>query len=77
MRDGEGREMIFRNTVILMTANLGSEHVMQLLEEQPDATESEMQALLHPLLRDHFSPHCRRVSRRSFIARSAPRCVSL
>jgi type VI secretion system protein VasG len=56
MRDGEGREIDFRNTVILMTANLGSEHVMQLLEEQPDATESEMQALLHPLLRDHFQP---------------------
>ncbi|TFE61296.1 AAA family ATPase, partial [Escherichia coli] len=25
MRDGEGREIDFRNTVILMTANLGSD----------------------------------------------------
>lgn len=56
MRDGEGREIDFRNTVILMTANLGSDSVMQLLEETPDATESELQALLHPLLRDHFQP---------------------
>jgi type VI secretion system protein VasG len=56
MRDGEGREIDFRNTVILMTANLGSDPVMQLLEETPDATESELQALLHPLLRDHFQP---------------------
>ena len=31
MRDGEGREIDFRNTVILMTANLGSDHIMQLL----------------------------------------------
>lgn len=30
MRDGEGREIDFRNTVILMTANLGSDHLMQL-----------------------------------------------
>lgn len=27
MRDGEGREIDFRNTVILMTANLGSDHI--------------------------------------------------
>ncbi|NYY74569.1 hypothetical protein DMH88_12100 [Escherichia coli] len=26
MRDGEGRVIDFRNTVILMTANLGSDH---------------------------------------------------
>ncbi|AKL13550.1 hypothetical protein AB182_20615 [Phytobacter ursingii] len=56
MRDGEGREIDFRNTVILITANLGSDPVMQLLEETPDATEGELQALLHPLLRDHFQP---------------------
>jgi type VI secretion system protein VasG len=31
MRDGEGREIDFRNTVILMTSNLGSDHLMQLL----------------------------------------------
>jgi type VI secretion system protein VasG len=40
MRDGEGREIDFRNTVILMTSNLGSDHLMQLLDEQPDATEA-------------------------------------
>lgn len=33
MRDGEGREIDFRNTVILMTSNLGSDHLMQLLDE--------------------------------------------
>ncbi|MFH8133007.1 type VI secretion system ATPase TssH [Pantoea osteomyelitidis] len=56
MRDGEGREIDFRNTVILMTSNLGSDSLMQLLDEQPDATESDMQKLLHPILRDHFQP---------------------
>ncbi|HHL2499692.1 TPA: type VI secretion system ATPase TssH [Yersinia enterocolitica] len=56
MRDGEGREIDFRNTVILMTANLGSDHIMQLLDEQPDATEGDLHELLRPILRDHFQP---------------------
>ncbi|HID8742655.1 TPA: type VI secretion system ATPase TssH [Enterobacter mori] len=56
MRDGEGREIDFRNTVILMTSNLGSDHIMQMLDEQPEATEPDLQELLRPLLRDHFQP---------------------
>ncbi|MEG1347588.1 MAG: type VI secretion system ATPase TssH, partial [Hafnia sp.] len=56
MRDGEGREIDFRNTVILMTSNLGSDQLMQLLEEQPEATESDLHELLRPTLRDHFQP---------------------
>lgn len=56
MRDGEGREIDFRNTVILMTANLGSDLLMQLLGEQPDASHSDLHELLRPVLRDHFQP---------------------
>ncbi len=56
MRDGEGREIDFRNTVILMTANLGSDHIMQLLDEQPDVSEGDLHELLRPILRDHFQP---------------------
>ncbi|MBL7634235.1 type VI secretion system ATPase TssH [Atlantibacter hermannii] len=56
MRDGEGREIDFRNTVILMTSNLGSDQLMQLLDEQPDATEADLHELLRPILRDHFQP---------------------
>ena len=56
MRDGEGREIDFRNTVILMTSNLGSDLLMQLLDEQPEATESDLHELLRPVLRDHFQP---------------------
>jgi type VI secretion system protein VasG len=56
MRDGEGREIDFRNTVILMTSNLGSDHLMQLLDETPDAAESDLQECLRPILRDHFQP---------------------
>lgn len=56
MRDGEGREIDFRNTVILMTSNLGGDHLMQLLDEQPEATEGDLHELLRPILRDHFQP---------------------
>ncbi|VEI18565.1 protein disaggregation chaperone [Serratia plymuthica] len=56
MRDGEGREIDFRNTVILMTSNLGSDPIMQRLDEQPEATEGDLHELLRPILRDHFQP---------------------
>ena len=56
MRDGEGREIDFRNTVILMTSNLGSDHIMQQLAENQQTTDAELHALVRPLLRDHFQP---------------------
>ncbi|MCO7515187.1 type VI secretion system ATPase TssH [Pseudomonas guariconensis] len=56
MRDGEGREIDFRNTVILMTSNLGSDRLQALLEDRPEATDSDLQELLRPVLRDHFQP---------------------
>ncbi len=56
MRDGEGREIDFRNTVIVMTSNLGSDHLSQYLQEQPEATEAQLHELIRPILREHFQP---------------------
>lgn len=56
MRDGEGREIDFRNTVILMTSNLGSDLLQALLEERPQASDGDLQELLRPTLREHFQP---------------------
>ena len=56
MRDGEGREIDFRNTVILMTSNLGSDRLMLLLDEQSEASEADLHELLRPILREHFQP---------------------
>lgn len=56
MRDGEGREIDFHNTVILMTSNLGSDPLQALLQEQPDAPDSALHELLRPTLREHFQP---------------------
>lgn len=35
---------------------LGSDHIMQLLDEQPEATDADLHALIRPILRDHFQP---------------------
>ncbi|MCU7843214.1 MAG: type VI secretion system ATPase TssH [Candidatus Thiodiazotropha sp. (ex Monitilora ramsayi)] len=43
MRDGEGREIDFRNTVILMTSNLGSEAMLALVESQRVAVEAVLE----------------------------------
>lgn len=56
MRDGEGREIDFRNTLILMTSNLGSDQLMALFEEMPDAPVATQQELLRPFIREHFQP---------------------
>jgi type VI secretion system protein VasG len=56
MRDGEGREIDFRNTVILMTSNLGSDELQAFLQQQPDAPDSALHELLRPILREHFQP---------------------
>ena len=56
MRDGEGREIDFRNTVIVMTSNLGGDELQACLQAQPDASESTLHELLRPILREHFQP---------------------
>jgi type VI secretion system protein VasG len=56
MRDGEGREIDFRNTVILMTSNLGSDELQSGLQQYPEASDSTLQEWLRPILREHFQP---------------------
>ncbi|MFB3305447.1 AAA family ATPase [Pseudomonas sp. AMR01] len=54
--DGEGREIDFRNTLLLMTSNLGSDSISELCAdgERPDA--QALQAAIQPVLRAHFKP---------------------
>jgi type VI secretion system protein VasG len=56
MRDGEGREIDFRNTVIVMTSNLGSDPLHACLRETPEAPDASLHELLRPILREHFQP---------------------
>jgi type VI secretion system protein VasG len=55
--DAEGREIDFRNTIIIATANAGSAAIMQacLNKETPPRPE-ELEQLLRPQLVKHFKP---------------------
>ncbi len=54
LTDGQGRTVNFKNTVIVMTSNLGSSEIQKL--GQADAPEWEIEAAVKNLLRDHFRP---------------------
>ncbi|WP_233805171.1 type VI secretion system ATPase TssH [Paraburkholderia sp. HP33-1] len=56
MRDGEGREIDFRNCVILMTSNLGSALIDETTADNPAIPHSELLDAIHPQLVAHFQP---------------------
>lgn len=57
LRDGEGRDIDFRNTTIFMTANTGSELLATLSGDPDTMPEGEaLEALLVPELQKHFKP---------------------
>ncbi|KML60503.1 ATPase [Burkholderia cepacia] len=56
MRDGEGREIDFRNCVILMTSNLGSAQIDDVTANNPDITQAALLDAIHPQLVAHFQP---------------------
>ena len=57
MRDGEGREINFQNTVIIMTSNLATDTIMRLgQQEEERPTLSQVREAIHPILVDQFQP---------------------
>lgn len=56
VNDGEGREIDFRNTLILMTSNLGSDCIIDLCAGGRRPGTQVLQDAIHPLLRDYFKP---------------------
>jgi len=57
LRDGEGRDIDFKNTTIFMTANTGSELLATLAADPDTMPEGEaLEALLLPELQKHFKP---------------------
>lgn len=54
--DGEGREIDFRNTLILMTSNLGSQRIEQLCRDGERPAAQALEAAIRPLLSAHFKP---------------------
>ncbi|MGO8164041.1 type VI secretion system ATPase TssH [Rhizobium ruizarguesonis] len=57
LRDGEGRDIDFKNTTIVMTANTGSEMIATLAADPDTMPEADaLEALLAPELQKHFKP---------------------
>jgi len=50
LTDGQGRTVDFKNTVIILTSNVGSHHIMQIDDEE------QMRASVMEDLRQHFRP---------------------
>ena len=56
VNDGEGREIDFRNTLILMTSNLGSDLISELCKNEARPTSEVLEQTIHPVLNEHFKP---------------------
>ncbi len=54
LTDGQGRTVNFRNTIIIMTSNLGSQQAAQALEESDD--DMKAKTIYLEALRKHFRP---------------------
>ena len=52
LTDGQGRTVDFRNTVLILTSNIGSQHIVDLGADQ----EEEMRGRVMEALRGHFRP---------------------
>jgi ATP-dependent Clp protease ATP-binding subunit ClpB len=55
LTDGQGRTVDFRNTVLIMTSNVGSQHIVELDEAtQRDEMEAQVQAALRAQFKPEF-----------------------
>jgi type VI secretion system protein VasG len=55
LSDGEGKEINFSNTVILLTSNLASDVISEMCNE-PDCTVEAISEAIRPILNNHFKP---------------------
>ncbi|WP_397450596.1 type VI secretion system ATPase TssH [Pseudomonas sp. NA-150] len=54
--DGEGREIDFRNTLILMTSNLASDRIDALCRDENRPSAEALEEAIRPVLSKHFKP---------------------
>ena len=54
LTDGHGRTVDFRNTLVVMTSNMGSDRIQQMSEAGAD--EGEIEAEVRDVLKHHFRP---------------------
>ena len=56
LADGEGRVINFRNTVIILTSNLGTDVIQGLCESGEEVEVDDLKDGIYPHLREHFKP---------------------
>ncbi len=56
MRDGEGREVSFKNTIIMMTSNLASDTISYVCTEDERPAPDAIRNAIHDTLAEHFQP---------------------
>jgi type VI secretion system protein VasG len=56
LSDGEGREIDFRNTVVILTSNLASDLVMAAYDDPEKPKAEDVAAAIRPILSKHFKP---------------------
>jgi ATP-dependent Clp protease ATP-binding subunit ClpB len=54
MTDGKGRTVDFKNTILIMTSNLGSHIIMDLAQSNPEAMRKQVDELLHRQFKPEF-----------------------
>ncbi|WP_446007840.1 ATP-dependent chaperone ClpB [Candidatus Electrothrix sp.] len=54
MTDGKGRTVSFKNTIIIMTSNLGSHIIMEQGQKDPEAMRQQVDELMHRQFRPEF-----------------------
>jgi type VI secretion system protein VasG len=63
IKDGEGRDIDFRNTVIIMTSNAGEEHIRAMCASQEELPEPDV-------LLDNFRPQLLKFFKPAFLGRT-------
>nr|WP_320011682.1 ATP-dependent chaperone ClpB [uncultured Desulfobulbus sp.] len=54
MTDGKGRTVDFKNTIMIMTSNLGSHVIMELAQTDPETMRRQVDELLHRQFKPEF-----------------------
>jgi type VI secretion system protein VasG len=56
LSDGEGKEINFKNTVIMLTSNLASDVIQEMTKDGGDTPAEAVEAAIRPILSQHFKP---------------------
>ncbi len=54
MTDGQGRTVDFKNTILIMTSNLGSQLIMDMHDENPEELQHHLDEVLHAQFKPEF-----------------------